>query len=285
MALFSQCEEAFLLKNVQNVIDVWARGSGLARLNFCTRNGQAELQLFYQLGHPEAPHLLRQPVRHRRPQGESPPARQKQKSQKRILKDRKRAADYQARRRAEENSSPSSPSTTSSTPITTTTTTTSMAASSLGMSPVISSSTAVTSSMPSFYQSTAPSHQPTLAPVNLAMASTTSPSQPTIATAVTSPGNCTPTTEAQCSTTPSLATPISFPAVTSSHERCDLFDEMDTLPLPQYPDCSACRENFNFPCFATPCIECGEWFHNGCVIDHSCGSDTDDDFASYADLD
>ena len=39
MALFSQCEEAFLLKNVQNVIDVWARGIGQARLNFSVRKG------------------------------------------------------------------------------------------------------------------------------------------------------------------------------------------------------------------------------------------------------
>ena len=32
-------------------------------------------------------------------------------------------------------------------------------------------------------------------------------------------------------------------------------------------------------------MECGQWFHNGCVSDHNCLSDTDDDYASYADLD
>ena len=55
---------------------------------------------------------------------------------------------------------------------------------------------------------------------------------------------------------------------------------MDTLPLPQYPDCPACRENFDFPCFATPCLQCGEWFHNGCVDNHNCDvneNDSDDD--------
>ena len=143
-----------------------------------------------------------------------------------------------------------------------------MAVSSLGMSPVRSSSTADTS----------PSPMPSYSPTN------------SIAMADTSLGYHTPTqqagvTPASCSTTPSLSTPISFPAVTSTHERCDLFDEMDTLPLPQYPDCSACRVNFDFPCFATPCMECGLWFHNGCVSEHNCGSETDDDFDSYTDLD
>ena len=43
MVLFSQCEEAFLLKSVQNVIDIWARGLGQARMNFAVKKGQAEL--------------------------------------------------------------------------------------------------------------------------------------------------------------------------------------------------------------------------------------------------
>ena len=182
-------------------------------------------------------------------------------------------------------SSASSSNTFSSTPSTTTTntTTTSMAVSSPGMSPSTSSSTAATSPTPSFYPTTP--NLPQLASVNLAMSTTPSSSKPTIAMAVTSRGNHTPTPQASCTTTPSLATPISFSAVTSTHERCDLFDEMDTLPLPQYPDCPACRVNFDFPCFATPCMESGEWFHNGCVSDHNCLSDTEDDNASYADLD
>ena len=60
MVLFSQCAEAFLLKSVQNVIDIWARprGLGQARMNFAVKKGQAELKLFYQLGHPDALHLV-----------------------------------------------------------------------------------------------------------------------------------------------------------------------------------------------------------------------------------
>jgi hypothetical protein len=81
-----------------------------------------------------------------------------------------------------------------------------------------------------------------------------------------------------------MDTPISFPVVTSTHERCDLFADMDTLPLPQYPDCCACRINFDFPCFATPCMECGLWFHNECVDGHKCESDTDDDHANDEDI-
>ena len=59
---------------------------------------------------------------------------------------------------------------------------------------------------------------------------------------------------------------------------------MDTLPLPQYPDCSVCRIDFDFPCFATPCMEWGLWFHNDCVDDHKCESDTDDDHATDEDF-
>ena len=135
MLPFSQCEEAFLLKNVQNVIDVWARGSGLAKLTFSARNGQAELQLFYQLGHPEASHLPHQPPssapNSNPPHPQSPPASRRQKSLKRKLKDRKRAAEFQARRKAEASSLASS----SGQPTTTTTTrTTSTAVSSPGLS-------------------------------------------------------------------------------------------------------------------------------------------------------
>ena len=55
---------------------------------------------------------------------------------------------------------------------------------------------------------------------------------------------------------------------------------MGTMPLPQYPDCPACHVDFDFPCFATPCLQCGEWFHNGCVDNHNCDvneNDSDDD--------
>ena len=55
---------------------------------------------------------------------------------------------------------------------------------------------------------------------------------------------------------------------------------MDTMPLPQYPDCSVCHVDFDFPCFATPCLQCGEWFHTGCVDNHDCdenNTNSDDD--------
>ena len=94
-----------------------------------------------------------------------------------------------------------------------------------------------------------------------------------LAMAVTSPSKLSTfqqAIQAKCMTTPSLNTPISFPAVTSTYARCDLFANMDTLPLPQYSDCSVCQLNFNFPLFATPCIECGLWFHNECVDGHNC---------------
>ena len=90
---------------------------------------------------------------------------------------------------------------------------------------------------------------------------------------------------AMFTTTSSFETPIPFPTVTSTEERCELFSEMDALPLPEYPDCSACGIDFDFPCFATPCMECGMWFHNGCVGNHSCVIEEDDDFARITDLD
>ena len=110
----------------------------------------------------------------------------------------------------------------------------------------------------------------------------------TLAMAATSLGNFPTTkqvTQARCMTTPSLDAAISFPAVTSTHARCDLFADMNTLPPPQYPDCSACWINFDFPCYATPCMECGLGFHNECVDGHECETDTDDDYANEEDID
>ena len=116
MVPFSQCEEAFLFKNVQNVIDIWARGLGQARLNFEVKRGRAELQLFYQLGHPEAFHLVPQPQLfyppYNSPPTFQPPSFKKKKSVKRRLKDNRRAAAFQARR-AVTSSSHATPTTTS----------------------------------------------------------------------------------------------------------------------------------------------------------------------------
>ena len=98
MVPFSDCEEAFLLTNIRNIINVWSRGSGQASLNFCVRNGQAELNLSYQLGHPEESHLPPQPPHHHQDQ---PHVRQlRRKSQRRRLRDNLRAAKFQAARAA-----------------------------------------------------------------------------------------------------------------------------------------------------------------------------------------
>ena len=85
MVRFSDCEEAFLLTNVRNIINVWSRGFGQARLTFCVSDGQAELSLSYKLGHPEASHLPPQPPHH--PPYEQP--YQRRKSERRRLRDKK----------------------------------------------------------------------------------------------------------------------------------------------------------------------------------------------------
>ena len=99
----------------------------MSELFFSTKNGQAELQLFYQLGNREAAHLPFRPA----PQWPQhvPPPRHRHKSQRRILKDRQRASASQARKRAEASSYVSSTSNSSCT--TSTTTTVSVAVSSL----------------------------------------------------------------------------------------------------------------------------------------------------------
>ena len=57
MVSFSESEEAFLFKNIRDIINVWSSGTGQARMNILVNNGKAELQLNYRLGHPEASHL------------------------------------------------------------------------------------------------------------------------------------------------------------------------------------------------------------------------------------
>ena len=273
MLPFSQCEEAFLLRNVQNVIDVWARGSGLAKLNFCARNGQAELQLFYQLGHPEASHLPHQPPP--QPSYSSsppnyPPRPARHKSLRRILKNRKRAADFQARKRAEASSAAASSSHHTSN--------TSRAASSSSLTCNTTSSQAVTSPMMSLSTNCQPIFTMTSTICSTTqVAISPSSSSPIIQHAVFTP--------ASCITTPSLSpipiSSVSFQAVTSSPvERYTL----ETMPLPQYPECPVCYRNFDFPCYATPCLVCGLWFHNDCYGGHHCSvSDDDDDYDSETD--
>jgi hypothetical protein len=45
MVSFSESEEAFLLKNFRDIINVWSGVSGQARMNLLVINGKAELQL------------------------------------------------------------------------------------------------------------------------------------------------------------------------------------------------------------------------------------------------
>ena len=262
MLPFSQCEEAFLLRNVRNVIDVWASRSGQAKLNFSTRNGQAELQLFYQLGHPEASHLPHQPPPYPfnfPPSHTNPPHHSRRKSQRRILKDRKRAAEFQARRRAEASSAVSSSSQTTTVSTTVTTSTPSTAVSSTTRTSNTTTNQAVTSLLPST--------------INAAISISPITQQQAV--------------PASCSTTPSLSAPIPSilpQAVTSlPDDRYERYT-LDTMPLPTHPDCPTCFRNFDFPCYATPCLVCGLWFHNDCFGDHYCSiSDSDDDSASETD--
>ena len=95
MVSFSESEEAFLFKNLRNVINVWSGGSGQARISFHVNNGKAELQLSYRLGHPEESHLP--PQQHHHHPHVQP---RRRKSWKRQARDNARAARYQAAQRA-----------------------------------------------------------------------------------------------------------------------------------------------------------------------------------------
>ena len=85
---FSLSEEAFLLKSLREVTKVWARASGQANFNLSIQDGQAHLQLGFQLGLPGDPHI---------PPSSSPPPPSRFKSSVRKERDRLRAAEHQAR--------------------------------------------------------------------------------------------------------------------------------------------------------------------------------------------
>ena len=84
---FSLSEEAFLLKSLSEVTKVWASATGKATFNFSVQDGQAHLQLGFQLGRPGNHHLPPQP-----------PGSNKTKTSFRKERDRLRAAEHQARK-------------------------------------------------------------------------------------------------------------------------------------------------------------------------------------------
>ena len=55
---FSRTEEAFLLRSLKEVVDVWTRGSGQATFNLTIQDGVADPKLGFQLGRPSDPHHL-----------------------------------------------------------------------------------------------------------------------------------------------------------------------------------------------------------------------------------
>ena len=83
---FSLSEEAFLLNSLSEVTKVWARSTGKATFNFSVQDGQAHLQLGFQLGMPGDPHLP-----------PHPPCLPKTKTSIRRERDRQRAAEHQAK--------------------------------------------------------------------------------------------------------------------------------------------------------------------------------------------
>ena len=83
---FSLSEEAFLLNSLREVTKVWASQSGKASFNFSVQDGQAHLQLGFQLGLPGDHHLP--------PSEVSSP---RYKGSVRKQRDRMRAAEHQAR--------------------------------------------------------------------------------------------------------------------------------------------------------------------------------------------
>ena len=101
---FNYTEEAFLLSSLQEVVKVWARGSGQASFDLQVTNGVADLKLGFRLGHPAdlhsepappPPHLNPQQVHH--PNQDHFRPHRRQKGPKRRERDRKRAEMYEHR--------------------------------------------------------------------------------------------------------------------------------------------------------------------------------------------
>ena len=249
MVPFSLSEEAFLFRNVRDIVNVWSGGSGQARLNIFVNNGQAELQLTFRLGHPEASHLPlphtpvlqqnRRPVQH-------PPLRKK--SQRRQARDNLRAAKFQAARRAATSSSSSSPplisvlSTRTFTPTFSSTST-----------PVIPSSGLVT--QPSIGATTVTSSTPSL--ISYSVACPSASSSPAL---LDYQAESFPPDQSMVSVTQEDSVP-SLPATTFTPF---------TMPPRQFVDCTHCAVDIEDHIQPIPCYNCGEWFHLRCIPGHNC---------------
>ena len=85
--IFHPSEEAFLLRSLSEVVQIWHRGTGQAGFNLAVKEGKADLQLSFQLGHPSDPHV-QPPQTH---------PRHRVKTLKQKQRDRDRAAAHHAR--------------------------------------------------------------------------------------------------------------------------------------------------------------------------------------------
>ena len=99
---FSNTEEAFLLRSLQEVVKVWASGNGNADFNLKIENGTAELKLAFRLGHPSEAHVVPPQQHQQQPQYDHHHEQQlhhrrrRRKGAARREKDRARAEKHQA---------------------------------------------------------------------------------------------------------------------------------------------------------------------------------------------
>ena len=91
---FSLTEEAFLLRSLREVVNVWAEGPGQATFSLNINNGSADLKLGFQLGLPAEPHL--HPQQQHEPVFCPKPPHGRRKSPSRRRRDRARAVQHQA---------------------------------------------------------------------------------------------------------------------------------------------------------------------------------------------
>ena len=236
MASFSHSEEAFLFSNLRNIINVWSGGSGQARLNISVKDGKAELQLNYLLGHPEASHLPPQlpptvPVR---------PLRRR-KSQKRQLRDNQRAARYQAAQRAATSST--------SSPFISELSTTYYSSSTRTPAPVTTITGLVS--------------QPAVA--TTVTSSVTSPAAAVIPAATILLSSAVLDNHAAKTDSPADLSMVSLDSTISTTP----YTPWD-MPERRFVDCPHCDEDIADHVQPLPCYNCGEWFHHECLHGHEC---------------